>query len=359
MRTGSTARRWGNGLLKCGDPSEFDSEEPGQPQGSKAALGVREGSPLQELEGVSLAWEESGEGVPVVCLHAAGHGASDFRPLQQQSPADCRLLLFDWPGHGRSSEDGQAFTVEHGVELLSRFLNALGLHDAVLLGAEFGATVALTFALQHPQRVRGLILCHPAGMVEPENRRRSLGLGATAKRLVRALFARPIGDLSELQEKLIHALRASHDAQLRQAAQSVAALQDFLREGLARVSCPVLIALGAASRPYPLKAFQQLLAPLLGARAQDRPNPVKLAIFAGRGSPLWESPARLARILSGFAAATLPLEKHRHAWIPAATDWPTRGMTTWKCTHAACHAELALPIGQNPNVPGAGVESPR
>src|SRR5580704_6250318 len=164
------------------NPLKIDLDEMSSFDHDKAVLGVAEGSPRLELDGVSISWEESGEGVPVVCLHAAGHGARDFRLLQKESPAGCRLLLLDWPGHGRSTADSRSFTVERCVGVLTAFLNALGLRNAILLGSEFGAAVALAYAIQYPARVRGLVLCQPAGLLAAVSSRRPMRLGRNLRR---------------------------------------------------------------------------------------------------------------------------------------------------------------------------------
>src|SRR5579863_1860088 len=155
--TGYDSRGAGQPTSNMRNQLKLDRHEASPADQDKAILGVKEGCAHLELDGISLAWEESGEGVPVVCLHAAGHGGRDFRLLQQEAPAGCRLLLLDWPGHGRSSADSRSFTVERCVGVLAGFLNSLGLRSAILLGSEFGAAVALAFAVQHPSRVRGLV----------------------------------------------------------------------------------------------------------------------------------------------------------------------------------------------------------
>jgi hypothetical protein len=93
----------------------------------------------------------------------------------------------------------------------------------------------------------------------------------------------------------------------------------------------------------PRRTLQHLLAKLDAGQ-----NRLRLAAFAGRRSPLVDDPERMARVVCGFAAATLPLEQHRHAWTLKHADWPARGLNQWSCAHPECRAELALPVGENP-----------
>lgn len=328
---------------------ELELNGPFLVDGEKTMLGVKEGSPRLLLEGVSLAWETSGEGVPVVCLHAAGHGARDFKTMQLESPAGCRLLLLDWPGHGRSGPDPRSFTVERCVGLLTGFLNSQGLRSAILLGSEFGASVALAFAIQHPKRVRGLVLCQPSGLLPSMSPERFSVITEAVRRPARAILRKPAYTSAELEQMRVESLEAQHALQCNQAALSVLALEDALRTGLAQGLCPTLVVLASKSRAYPLKPFHRFLEPMLSVTPIEKPGRPKLAVFPGRHSPLWENPARMAQVLSAFACATVPLDAHRHSWTLAAADWPARGMNQWVCTHPGCNAAQALPAEENPN----------
>jgi pimeloyl-ACP methyl ester carboxylesterase len=99
---------------------------------------------------------------PVLCLHAAGTGSREFRPLLHRCPAGFRLILVDWPGHGRSgdlpSENGDSaspLTVESCATILDSFLHQLGIQRPILLGSGFGAAVAVRYNFQSPREGSG------------------------------------------------------------------------------------------------------------------------------------------------------------------------------------------------------------
>jgi pimeloyl-ACP methyl ester carboxylesterase len=223
------------------------------------------------------------------------------------------------------------------------------LRSAVLLGSEFGASVALAFAIQHPARVRGLVLCQPSGLLPSMPPKRFSVITGAVRRPARAILRRPAYTPAELEQIRVDSLEAQHALQCNQAALSVLALEDALRTGLAQGLCPTLLVLASRSRTYPLKPFQRFLEPMVSVTPMEKPGRPKLAVFPGRHSPLWEDPARIAQMLSGFAAATVPLDAHRHSWTLAAADWPARGMNQWLCTHPGCNAAQALPAEENPN----------
>ena len=117
-----------------------------------------------ELDGVSLAYRDEGEGLPLLCLHAIGHGAADFRGLRARLRRPVRLLALDWPGHGSSGPDRAPLSATRYAELAAGFLARLGLRRVVLLGNSIGGAAALRVAATDRERVRALVLCNPGGL---------------------------------------------------------------------------------------------------------------------------------------------------------------------------------------------------
>jgi 4,5:9,10-diseco-3-hydroxy-5,9,17-trioxoandrosta-1(10),2-diene-4-oate hydrolase len=130
----------------------------------RSAVGATQPWHKVQLDGVSLAYNDEGEGPAVVCLHAIGHGAGDFARLRQQLRSRYRVVALDWPGQGNSSEDHIPASAARYTDLLMRFLDALAIERAVLLGNSIGGAAAIRCAAAHPERVRGLILANPGGL---------------------------------------------------------------------------------------------------------------------------------------------------------------------------------------------------
>jgi len=114
--------------------------------------------------GVAIAWEERGQGLPVVAMHAIGHGSRDYELVAERLSAHARFIAFDWPGHGRSDSDPQPVSVGRYVEVLAGFLDALHIERAVLVGNSIGGAAALAFAARFPARVAALVLADPGGL---------------------------------------------------------------------------------------------------------------------------------------------------------------------------------------------------
>src|SRR3954454_16496264 len=118
-----------------------------------------------QADGITLAGEESGEGTPVVLLHGLTatrryvvHGST---ALERSGH---RVIAYDARGHGESdpAPSPAAYTY---ADLAGDLLDVLDDHDvgrAVLAGASMGAHTLLRFALDHPERVAGLVVITPA-----------------------------------------------------------------------------------------------------------------------------------------------------------------------------------------------------
>ena len=77
-----------------------------------------------------------------------------------------RVTLLDLRGHGRSDMPADGYSPTEMARDLGGLLDHLGIERAHLVAHSFGGVVALKFACEQPQRVRGLVLadCHIAAV---------------------------------------------------------------------------------------------------------------------------------------------------------------------------------------------------
>ena len=116
-------------------------------------------------DGVELAGDESGEGIPVVLLHGLTatrrYVVMGSRALERSGH---RVITYDARGHGRSSPAPapDAYTYEDLGRDLIAVLDDRGIERAVLAGASMGAHTLLWLALVAPRRAAGLVVITPA-----------------------------------------------------------------------------------------------------------------------------------------------------------------------------------------------------
>ena len=93
---------------------------------------------------------------PVILIHGAGGMHLNWPPQVRRLNGQ-PLFAVDLPGHGKSEGVGRQQIGEYAADIL-RFMDALKLSAAVLVGHSLGAAIALTLAIQEPGRVLGLAL---------------------------------------------------------------------------------------------------------------------------------------------------------------------------------------------------------
>jgi proline iminopeptidase len=78
------------------------------------------------------------------------------------------LVYFDHRGNGRSARptDWSAITHQTWVEDADSLCTALGFEQVLLIGHSYGSFLALEFALAHPERLLGLVLCASAPVLD-------------------------------------------------------------------------------------------------------------------------------------------------------------------------------------------------
>lgn len=104
----------------------------------------------------------SGDGPPVICLHANASHGGQWRALAALLAPTHRVLAVDGYGAGRSPDwpSPDRITLADEVALLAPVLEHAG-PGAVLVGHSYGAAIALRAALTHRGRVRALALYEP------------------------------------------------------------------------------------------------------------------------------------------------------------------------------------------------------
>jgi pimeloyl-ACP methyl ester carboxylesterase len=264
------------------------------------------------VDGTRIAWYERGSGPPLVLLTGTGSTMSEWDPaLLRLLCRDHRLLLLDYPGVGWSgpwrgprSFDGLAASV-------SRWMGAIEVPRADVLGWSMGGFVAQRLAIEYPGRVRRLVL---AG-TNPGGERAVLGT-----RRAQEIDSEPDPPLADILRELypphrqaagraflrrlelasgsgevpndFHVATATTDAQ-------VAAEDPWLRSGrnfrqLGSLAAPTLATAGREDPVVPPLNLRRI-----AARVPDG----RLRVFAGAHAFLFQQDGAFARVIDAFLDA--------------------------------------------------------
>jgi proline iminopeptidase len=100
------------------------------------------------------------DGIPVIVLHGGPGGGCSPAMRRYFDPTVFRVILFDQRGCGRSRPHAVVSnnTTWDLVADIERIRSLLGIDKAVVFGGSWGATLALVYAISHPDRVAQLVL---------------------------------------------------------------------------------------------------------------------------------------------------------------------------------------------------------
>jgi pimeloyl-ACP methyl ester carboxylesterase len=240
--------------------------------------------------GTRIAWYERGRGPTLVMLMGTGSTMSEWDPaLLRLLARGQRLVLFDYPGIGLSGPWRGPRTFDSLADSTAALMDAIGVERANVLGWSMGGFVAQRLAVDHPERVRHLIL---AG-TNPGGRQAVLGTRAAQAidsdpdpsdaEILHELY--PPDDQAEGRRFLRRLVTASQSGEIpddfhvpaRTTDAQVAAEDPWLRSDrnyreLAGIGAPTLAAAGREDPVVPPVNLQRIAARIPGAELRVFPG---------------------------------------------------------------------------------------
>lgn len=253
--------------------------------------------PYAEAGGISLHYQEAGQGgVPALLLHELGGSSESWNAALPLIGASRRAIAVDLRCSGQSEKPPGAFSIDDCASDLDRFLHTLGVAQVDIIGSALGSLVGAVLAINHPARVRRLMMCAVSD---------DLG-GVTADYLtarsarVRVEGMRAVVD-SSLKNAFPDAFAAERAAYrpiyLANQPDAYAELSlalTRLRVEWGRVAAPALVAPGAHDFIWPPDHGRAVAAMIPGAR---------FSVLTDAGHfPHLQTPAALAALAADFLA---------------------------------------------------------
>lgn len=115
--------------------------------------------PHLKTNNAEIYYDVHGAGQPFLFCSVTGcdHQAWKFHQVPEFS-RDHQVIVFDYRGTGRSSKTVQKYSIKMFTEDAAAILDCLDVEQAVVCGHSMGGVVAQLLALDHPRKVRKLIL---------------------------------------------------------------------------------------------------------------------------------------------------------------------------------------------------------
>lgn len=108
---------------------------------------------------VNVYWESRGHGgTPLIVTHGGFGVTAMFGDILDRLATGRRVIAIELQGHGHTADVDRAFSFEAFGDQIAGVIDHLGLAEADLLGYSLGAQASLRCAIQHPEKVRRLIV---------------------------------------------------------------------------------------------------------------------------------------------------------------------------------------------------------
>ncbi|WP_224814378.1 alpha/beta fold hydrolase [Hasllibacter sp. MH4015] len=109
-------------------------------------------------DNVRLAYDDAGQGTPLLCLPGLTRNMEDFEPVLEHYGGHVRVIRMDFRGRGASDfADPATYTPMQEARDVIALLDHLGLERVVILGTSRGGLVALMLAAMGRARLAGVI----------------------------------------------------------------------------------------------------------------------------------------------------------------------------------------------------------
>jgi pimeloyl-ACP methyl ester carboxylesterase len=121
-------------------------------------------SKATSVDGITMRWEEDGDGLPLVLVHGIPTGPALWRHVVPRI-AGARCLAWEMVGYGASIPEGRArdISVARQAGYLLAWLDSIGIERAVFAGHDLGGGVVQIAAVADPARCAGLFLTNAIG----------------------------------------------------------------------------------------------------------------------------------------------------------------------------------------------------
>jgi 3-oxoadipate enol-lactonase len=255
-------------------------------------------------QGLRLAYDDQGSGLPLVFLHAFPLNRTMWAPQIAALSHHFRTIAMDFRGHGESDAPLWNFTLEQYADDVAALLDHLALAQAVLVGLSMGGYVSLAFARKYADRLKGLVLADTRAQADTQEARAGrFHLAQTAWKdgspaVANTMLPKLLGATSrqanqELMAYVRKMILTTPVSGVITDLMAMADRPDSVRH-LSVLSCPTLIVVGQEDNTTPLSDAQLMAERISGARLAIIPS-------AGHLSNL-EQPKVFCDLLQDFAS---------------------------------------------------------
>ena len=234
------------------------------------------------LNGIQLAFEDQGKGLPIVLVHGFPMNRTMWVPQVKELSTSFRVITLDLRGHGESDAPMWHYTMEMFCEDIIGLLDYLKIEQAILVGLSMGGYILFNLYRKYPERIKGLLFADTRASADtPEVRAGRFQLAQTA-------YHKGIQSVAEAMiPKLLGVSTMKHRAHVVEevrnmiTANSVAGIiGDLMAMSersdatslLPKIKCPTLVVVGDEDMATPPEEVKRFSSSIPGARFETIPK---------------------------------------------------------------------------------------
>tara|TARA_R110000822_G_scaffold159476_13_gene299295 strand:- start:1324 stop:2106 length:783 start_codon:yes stop_codon:yes gene_type:complete len=114
--------------------------------------------PTAIVNGVTISYDDEGQGEPILFLHGLGISRRDWSHQTAYFRQNFRVIAPDFRGHGESSKPDSAYSIPiHAADIVA-LMDRLGVESAHVVGLSMGGMVAFQLAVDASHRLRTMTI---------------------------------------------------------------------------------------------------------------------------------------------------------------------------------------------------------
>lgn len=263
---------------------------------------------------LTLAYEDTGRGPPVLFIHGYPLGRRMWRPQLEALLGSMRLIVPDLRGHGDSEAPEAPYTIAMHADDCIDLLDGLEIDQPVIVvGISMGGYIALELQRAFPERVAGLVLVSTRAGADSDEaktkRNEAIALAETSgvSAVVASMLPKMMAPASQKKDAVVKGLE---QVMLKTSLQGVVGDLHALRDRidstpfLQHIDVPTLVIHGADDALIPVSEGQALAAGITDAQ---------LNVMADCGHlPNVEQPQAFNRAINAFVQFVANDEETQH-----------------------------------------------
>ena len=256
------------------------------------------------INGIEMAYDDVGAGLPIVFIHAFPLNRTMWAPQVSALVERCRCIAVDLRGFGETAL-AEPVSMDQYADDVVAVMDKLGVERAIVAGCSMGGYTAFALWRRHPGRVRALVLADTKATADTDEARakrvalietaRTQGSTAVANLQIASLIGKTAREKQPDTYDAVHRMIAQTKPEAIAAALVAMMQRPDSTPTLATITVPTLVIVGDEDVPTPVKDARAMHQGIPGSR---------LEIVAGAGHLAnLERPAAFNHLMTEFVGA--------------------------------------------------------